>query len=84
MVSWLEAELLKSKIDSCGLGFRTLTPDHIHLVWVGHFNPNPGDWEETGLLPWSLWQESNGQFNVVQKMWKLGSWPMRKNIESYC
>ena len=24
MVSWSEAELLKSKIDSCGLGFRTL------------------------------------------------------------
>ena len=23
---------------------------------------------------WSLWEESNSQFSVVHKMWKLGSW----------
>ena len=32
---------------------------------------------------WSLWEESHGQFSVVHKMWKLGSWLMRKNYESY-
>ena len=32
---------------------------------------------------WSLWEESNGQFSVVHKMWKLGSWQMCKNKESY-
>ena len=28
---------------------------------------------------WSLWEESHGQFSVVHKMWKLGSWQMCKN-----
>ena len=32
---------------------------------------------------WSLWEESHGQFSVVHKMWKLGSWQMCKNKESY-
>ena len=32
---------------------------------------------------WSLWEESDGQFSVVHKMWKLGSWQMCKNKESY-
>ena len=27
----------------------------------------------------SLWGESHGQFSVVHKMWKLGSWKMYKN-----
>ena len=58
-----------------------LSRDHIHLVRVGHGNPNLGDRKVTGLLPWSLWQESNGQFNFVHKMWKLGSWPA--NVQKY-
>ena len=33
---------------------------------------------------WSLWEESHGQFSVVHKMWKLGSWQMCENKESYC
>ena len=32
---------------------------------------------------WSLWEESDGRFKVVYKMWKLGSWQMRKNEENY-
>ena len=32
---------------------------------------------------WSLWEESHGQFSVVHKMWKLGSWQMCKNKASY-
>ena len=32
---------------------------------------------------WSLWGKSHGQFSVVRKMLKLGSWQMRKNKESY-
>ena len=28
---------------------------------------------------WSLLEESHGQFSVVHKMWKLGSWQMCKN-----
>ena len=32
---------------------------------------------------WSMWEENHGQFNVVHKMWKLGSWQMCKNKESY-
>ena len=32
---------------------------------------------------WSLWEESHDQFSVVHKMWKLGSWQMCKNKESY-
>ena len=28
---------------------------------------------------WSLWEDSHGQFSVVHKMWKLGSWQMCKN-----
>ena len=33
---------------------------------------------------WSLWEESCAQFGVVHKIWKLGSWKMCKNKESYC
>ena len=32
---------------------------------------------------WSLWEESHSQFSVVHKMWKLGSWQMCKNKNSY-
>ena len=28
---------------------------------------------------WNLFEESNNQFSVVHKMWKLGSWQMYKN-----
>ena len=30
-----------------------------------------------------FWEESHGQFSVVREMWKLGSWQMCKNKESY-
>ena len=32
---------------------------------------------------WSLWEKSHGQFSIVHKMWKLGSWQMCKNKENY-
>ena len=32
---------------------------------------------------WSLWEDSLGQFSVMHKMCKLGSWQMCKNKESY-
>ena len=35
--------------------------------------------QEQDRLVWSLWKESHGQFSVVHKMWKLGSWQMCKN-----
>ena len=31
---------------------------------------------------WSLWEESHGQFSVVHKMRKLGSWQMCQNKEN--
>ena len=31
---------------------------------------------------WSLWEETNGQFSVLHRMWKLGSWQMCKNNKS--
>ena len=36
-----------------------------------------------GRFMWSLWEKSHGQFSVVHEMWKLGSWQMCKNKESY-
>ena len=30
---------------------------------------------------WSLWEENGGQFSVVLKIWKPGSWQMCKNKE---
>ena len=39
--------------------------------------------QKQGRFMWSLWEESNGQFSVVHKMWKLGSWQICKNKESY-
>ena len=39
--------------------------------------------QEQHRFMWSLWEESHGQFIIVHTMWKLGSWQMCKNKESY-
>ena len=36
--------------------------------------------QKTDKSMWSLWEKSHGQFSVVQKIWKLGSWHMCKNM----
>ena len=58
----------------------------------GQYQKNKSDDKQVGRRTiqkqdrsmWSLWEENYGQFSVAHKMWKLGSWQMCKNIESYC
>ena len=30
---------------------------------------------------WSLWEESDGQFSVLHKIWQVGSWQMCESTE---
>ena len=42
-----------------------------------------GDLFKSKIDPCGVCGRSHGQFSVVHKMWKLGSWQMCKNKESY-
>ena len=46
-------------------------------------NGSEGELHKSKIDPCGVCGKSHGQFSVVHKIWKLGSWKMCKNIESY-